>query len=103
MHPLPPSGWQACLRLLELHAKMSCLRSEHHADRASMECILAVMWAGAEKIDGAPAVSPEYLFHSARTEAEGSSGPDCCPKMLLKKLLDMLPLAVSSILRVFCA
>ena len=54
----------------------------------------AVMGLGAETSDGAPAVSPEYLFHSARTEAEGSSGPDCCPKMLLKKLLDMLPLAV---------
>ena len=54
------------------------------------------MRAGAEKSDGAPAVSPEYLFHSARTEAEGSSEPDCCPKMLLKKLLDMLPLAVSA-------
>ena len=54
------------------------------------------MWAGAAKRISAPAVSPEYLFHSARTEAEGSSGPDCCPKMLLKKLLDMLALAVSA-------
>ena len=54
------------------------------------------MRAGAETSDGAPAVSPEYLFHSARTEAEGSSGPGRCPKILLKKLLDMLPLAVSA-------
>lgn len=35
------------------------------------------------------AVSLEYLFHSASTEAEGSSGPDRCPKILLKKLVDM--------------
>ena len=36
------------------------------------------------------AVSLEYLFHSASTEAEGSSGPGRCPKILLKKLVDMM-------------
>ena len=41
----------------------------------------------------AHAVSPEYLFHSASTDADGSSGPGRCPKILLKKLLDMLALA----------
>ena len=41
----------------------------------------------------APALSPEYLFHSASTEADGSSEAGRCPKILLKKVLDMLPLA----------
>ena len=70
------------------------IREAHRSRKHGV--VHAVMWAGAEKSDGAPAVSPEYLFHSARTEAEGSLGPDCCPKILLKKLLDMLPRAVSA-------
>ncbi len=41
-------------------------------------------------------MSPEYLFHSASTEADGSSVAGRCPKILLKKLLDMLAQYVPS-------
>ncbi len=41
-------------------------------------------------------MSPEYLFHSASTEADGSSAAGRCPKILLKKLLDMLAQYVTS-------
>ena len=44
-------------------------------------------------------MSPEYLFHSASTEADGSSEAGRCPKMLLKKLLDIVPLAQGTIAR----
>ena len=44
-----------------------------------------------------PAVSLEYLFHSASTEADGSSGPGRCPKILLKKLVDMMACVDSSL------
>ena len=46
--------------------------------------------AGGGEVWNALAVSLEYLFHSASTEADGSSGPGRCPNMLLKKLVDMM-------------